>query len=208
MDVIRPEQGDEARSDARSPSPPVEATGLLDLVAEAINDIIKMCSQEEIPQETYSGILHILEATFNEKTTEPTAANPSNWSGAAWCRILETSDARSKTKMIYHLSSRMAAAVCFDAQVEAEVESNPPKRGTGEKAATGHVLNGWLNATTMKSSSTNGNDTRPENGLHKIHDLVTDKRRAAIRSSIRDGRKLRRMVEKTHLGILFSRKIW
>jgi len=110
----------------------------------------------------------------------------------------------------------MGASEWYDAELQ-QAEKAPPrtKRGKLRKRLATIVLDKYLKearstaATDSTENLTSDNEDRHSSlDTAKIQTKISDARRKRLKNIFHTGRTLRRLVQRTHLGILFDPDIW
>jgi hypothetical protein len=190
-----------------TPHPYVELSSFYDMLAETIT-VIEMMSKktEEASPGAYSAILQGLLTDRISTKTDKAEASESAWSAtdmrsrsaSMWIHLLEAGQSRSKTTIILNLIEEMGATVWYEAQLRQIAESGlVTKRGKPRVRVASALLDSLLR----------GNESNPAQE-QRIQERATDMRRKMISKAVSRGKKLRTIVSKTSLGILFRPKIW
>lgn len=190
-----------------SPHPYVERSSFYDMLAETIT-VIEMMSKktEEASPGAHSAILRaLLTDTIWAKTDKVEASESAwsatdmrSWSTLMWIHLLEAGQSRSKTTTILNLIEEMGAAVWYEAQLRQIAGSGlVTKRGKPRVRVASALLDSLLR----------GDESNPA-PEQRIQERATDIRRQMISKAVSRGNKLRTIVSKTSLGILFRPKIW
>jgi hypothetical protein len=202
-------------------SPTGEVPTISDMVAKTIQIIHAMSNRQELPSKAYSKILSTLRPSLDITLTVPAVAeggipstsSSTSWSPSMWINMLETGEAHSREAIILNMIERMGASKWYDAE-HAEAEKEPPltKRGRSRKRLASVILDKHLREreSTTKASPRN-RDSEDDSllpNLASIQERVLDKRRKKLISHLHQGRTLCKLVQMTHLGILFHPKIW
>ncbi|KAK4233952.1 hypothetical protein C8A03DRAFT_38303 [Achaetomium macrosporum] len=190
-----------------SPHPYVEHSFFYDMLAETIT-VIEMMSKktEEALPGAHSAILRALPTDTIWAKTDKVEASESawsatdmrSWSALMWIRLLEEGQSRSKTTIILNQIEEMGAAVWYEAQLRQIAGSGlVTKRGKPRVRVASALLDSLLR----------GDGSNPAQE-QRIQERATDIRRQMISKAVSRGNKLRTIVSKTSLGILFRPKIW
>ncbi|KAG9240040.1 hypothetical protein BJ878DRAFT_431158 [Calycina marina] len=149
-----------------------------------------MTRRQEAPGKVHSRILSTLRASLGGTLDAPAVtggpdsvwvtSNSTSWSASMWINMLEAGHARSREVTILNMIEWIGASDWYDAELE-QAEKAPPltKRGVPRKRLATVVLDKYLKEARKR--------------LNKI---------------FHRGRTLRRLVQMTHLGILFDPDIW
>ncbi|KIM93127.1 hypothetical protein OIDMADRAFT_138353 [Oidiodendron maius Zn] len=174
--------------------PPREALTLTDMVAKAVHIIYEMSKRQEAPTEIHSTILNTLRPNLGGTSTpavvaeQPgsmwTTSSSTAWSASMWIKMLEAGHARSKETIILNMIEWMGASEWFDAEIE------QAKKSPGNLASKD-------NEDCPSSPTSTG-----------IQRKIFDTRRKKLNNIFYRGRTLRKLVQMTHLGILFDPDIW
>ena len=206
--------------------PPGELPKLTDMVAQVVHVIYEMSSRQEVPTEVHSGILSTLESGLSGTPTTATVADrpdsiwitssSATWSVSMWISMLEAGHARSKKVTILNMIEWMGASEWYDAELQ-KAEKVPPltKRGAPRKRLATVVLDKCLMAArdatameSLKNVASNDNEACSSSlDSAVVQKKILDTRRSLLNIFHR-GRTLRRLVQMTHLGILFDPDIW
>jgi hypothetical protein len=190
-----------------SPHPYVGRSSFDDMLAEIIT-VIEMMSKKTVEASpgAHSAILRaLLTDTIWAKTDTVDASESAwsatdmrSWSASMWNHLLEAGQSRSKTTIILSLIEEMGAAVWYEAQLR-------------QIAGLGHVTKRGKPrvrvASALLDSLLQGDESNPAQE-QRIQERATDIRRQRISKAVSRGNKLRTIVSKTSLGILFRPKIW
>jgi hypothetical protein len=209
-EVPRPEVSlvlESSAPESPSPHPYIERSSFYNMLAETIT-VIEMMSKktEEASPGAHSAILRaLLTDTIWAKTDKVessesawSATDMRSWSASMWMGLLDAGQSRSKTTTILNLLEEMGAAVWYEAQLRQIAESGLlTKRGKPRVRV----------ASTLLDSLLRGDESNPAQE-QSIQERATDIRRQMISKAVSRGNKLRTIVSKTSLGILFRPKIW
>ncbi|KAH8600144.1 hypothetical protein B0O99DRAFT_611837 [Bisporella sp. PMI_857] len=133
-----------------------------------------------------------------------------------WINMLEAGHARSKKSSIFNMIEWIGASEWFDAEIaEAEKAPPPTKRGKPRKRLATIILNKYMkeayDITGMEPPGTfafKKSDGCPSfTNSAEVEKKIFDTRRNWLNMIFHRGRNLRRLVQKTHLGILFDENI-
>ncbi|KAK4207643.1 hypothetical protein QBC37DRAFT_379883 [Rhypophila decipiens] len=192
-----------------SPSqhPHIKLSSFYDMLAETITVIEMMTKKtEEASPDAHPAILRaLLTDTIWAKTDKVeasesvwSATDMRSWSALMWNHQLEAGQSRSKTTIILNLIEEMGAAVWYKAQLR-------------QIAGSGFVIKRGKQrvrvASTLLDSLLRGDESNPVQE-QRIQERTTDIRRQMLSKAVSRGNKLRAIVSKTSLGILFCPKIW
>ncbi|TVY80732.1 hypothetical protein LSUE1_G005970 [Lachnellula suecica] len=208
-------------------STPKEILVLADMVAKAVHIIYRISSRQEVPTEIHSRILTAVRPSLYGTSATTTAAerpdslwiasSPTTWSASMWINMLEAGHARFKEVTILNMIEWMGASEWYDAELQ-QAEKAPPrtKRGTLRKRLATIVLDKYLKEV-YSTAPTEGTDNRTsadnEDRLLSldaagIQTRILNTRRKRLNKIFHKGRTLRKLVQMTHLGILFDPDIW
>ena len=203
------------------------APTLVNMVAKAVHLMYEMSRRQEVPTKVHSRILRTLRSglggtpattTVTERPDSMwTTSSSTTWSASMWINMLEAGHARSKEVSILNMIELMGASKWYDAELE-QAEKEPPstKRGTPRKRLATVVLDKYLKEardTTAIEGPENlaliSSGDRPSSlDSSGIHKKILDMRRKRLNNTFHRGRTLRKLVQMTHLGILFDPDIW
>lgn len=207
-------------------SPPEDALALPSLIAKSIHIIYEMSKRQEAPTELHSRILTTIRPNPGE--TPATAAverpdpiwitsSPTTWSASMWINMLEAGHARSKKMTILNMIEWMGASEWYDMELQ-QAEKAPPstKRGIPRKRVATLVLDKYLKEALDATATENleklaskSNENHPSSlSSAGIQKRILDTRRKILTKIFHRGRILRKLVQMTHLGILFDPEIW
>jgi hypothetical protein len=208
-------------------SPPREALTLTDMVAKAVHIIYEMSRRQEVPTEIHSTILSTLRPNIGGTPTPASVAeqpgsiwstsSPTAWSASMWINMLEAGHARSKEITILNMIEWMGASEWYDAELARAEKAPPPtKRGTPRKRLATVVLDRYLieapNTTAAESPGKlalkDNEDYLSSPNSTGIQRRIFDTRRKKLNKIFHRGRTLRKLIQMTHLGILFHPDIW
>jgi hypothetical protein len=185
-----------------------------------------MSRHQEIPTKVHSTILSTIKSGLGGRDAPTaTAERPDSlwgtssstiWSASMWIRTLEAGHARSKEVTILNMIECMGASEWYDAELQQAEKAPPPtKRGRLRKRLATVVLDKYLkkcDTTAMDRSrelASNDNEDHPSSqdstGVQK---RFLDGRRKRLTNLFHRGQTLRKLVQRTHLGILFDSNIW
>lgn len=207
--------------------PPREAPTLTDMVAKAVHIICEMSRRQEVPTKMHSIILSTLRPNLGGAPTLAAVAerpgsiwvtsSPTAWSASMWIRMLEGGYARSKETTILNMIEWMGASEWFDAEIKLAKKAPPrTKRGALRKRLATIVLDRCLkeapDTTVMESpgklASKDNEDCPSSPNSTGIQRNISNTRRKKLNNIFHRGRTLRKLVQITHLGILFDPDIW
>jgi hypothetical protein len=200
-----------------------EAPTLTDMVAKAVHLMYKMSRRQEVPTKIHSRILGTLQPSLGESPASTAVAergdsiwntsSSTSWSASMWINMLEAGQARSREATILNMIEWMGASEWYDAEL-AQVEKAPPltKRGKLRKRLATVVLDEYLKEaqdTTAIGSpgklvSGDNEDRPPSINSTGIQKRILDARRKKLNNIFNRGRTLRKLIQMTHLGILFD----
>lgn len=144
-------------------------------------------------------------------------SSSTSWSALMWINMLEAGQARSREATILNMIEWMGAAEWYDAEL-VQAEKAPPltKRGKLRKRLATIVLDEYLKeaqdttsiASLGKLSLEDNKDHSSSLNSAEIQKRILDARRKKLKNIFHRGRILRKLVQMTHLGILFDPNIW
>ena len=230
---IEAQQVDREQSLATQDSPAIlppsasdQTPTLAEMTAKAVHLIYEMGRRREVPKEIHSRILTTIRHSLSGTPATPTVGPPDSalisssstlWSASTWITMLEAGHARSKEATILNMIEWMGASEWYDAELR-QAEEAPPrtKRGTLRKRLATIVLDKYLKeacstaATDGPDNLTSDNKGRPSSldaaGIQTR--IINARRRRRLNKVFHRGRTLRKLVQMTHLGILFDPDIW
>ncbi|KAL5318079.1 hypothetical protein ACEPPN_015183 [Leptodophora sp. 'Broadleaf-Isolate-01'] len=208
------------------PSSLDQAPTLAEMTANAVHLLYEMGRRREIPKEIHSRILTTIRPSLDGTPATPATVGPpdpalitsssTTWSASTWINMLEAGHARSKEATILNMIEWMGASEWYDAELQ-QAEKAPPrtKRGTLRKRLATIVLDKYLKeacstaATDGTGNLTSDNeDRRSSLDAAGIQTRILNARRKRLNNIFHRGRTLRKLVQMTHLGILFDPDIW
>ncbi|KAH8595137.1 hypothetical protein B0O99DRAFT_159895 [Bisporella sp. PMI_857] len=134
-----------------------------------------------------------------------------------WINMLEVGHNRSRKSSIFNMIEWIGASEWFDAEIEEAEKAPPPtKRGVPRKRLATIILIKYMKEaygiTEIEATGTlafkNSEDCPSFMDSAKVEKKFFDARRLRLNVVIQRGRILRRLVQATHLGILFDENIW
>jgi hypothetical protein len=198
------------------------------MIAKIVHLLHEMSRRWEIPKEIHSRILTTIQPRLGgTPATAAAVARPETvwitssstiWSASMWINTLEAGHARSKETTILNMIEWMGASEWYDAELQ-QAEKAPPrtKRGTLRKRLATIVLDKYLKdacstaateGSTDNSSSADNEDRLLSIDAAGIQTRILNARRRRLNNIFHRGRTLRKLVQMTHLGILFDPDIW
>lgn len=207
-------------------SPLVEAPTLIGIVIEVAHLIYKMSRRQELPTKVHSRILGALQPSLCGLPASTSVAergdslwntsSSTSWSASMWINMLEAGQARSRKATILNIIEWMGASEWYNAEL-AQAEKAPPltKRGKLRKRLATIVLDKYLKeardtpaiGTLGKLASKDNEDYPPLLDVARFQKRILDARRKKLNNIFNRGRTLRKLVQMTHLGILFDPNI-
>lgn len=201
-------------------SSPGDALTIIDMVAQAVHVMHKMTKRQSVPASVHSNILKTLRPNLRDTSAMATIERDNTiwlagtWSATMWITMLEAGQARSRESTILNMIEWMGASKWYDNEL-AHAERDPPytKRGKPRKRLATVILDehlkGVQNSTVEKSASfaMDGVECHLQ-GSTEVRSRILDTRRKKLSNIFHKGRTLRRLVEMTHLGVLFDPNIW
>ncbi|TVY15624.1 hypothetical protein LARI1_G009016 [Lachnellula arida] len=206
-------------------SPPREVPTLTEMIAKAVHLIYEMSNCQEIPTEVHSSILSTLRPGLGKTTNLTSMAersgsvwitnSPTTWSASMWINMLEAGHTRSKKVTILNMVVWMGASEWYDNELEqAGKVQILTKRGTPRKRLATVVLDKYLKeaadtpAVTSPGKAASDDNKDPSPNPAGIQKRIFDNRRKRLNNIFHRGRTLCKLVQMTHLGILFNPDIW
>ena len=130
--------------------------------------------------------------------------------------MLEAGHTRSKKATILNMIEWVGASEWYDSELEQSEKAPPPtKRGKPRKRLATTVLDRYLKVrettileSTETPASTDNRDCPSSVNSAEIQKKILEAKRKRLNNVFHRGRTLRKLIQKTRLGILFDLDIW